>query len=303
VALQLAQQVENATIVFIVCDRGDRYLSTGVFPGMSERPRARTPLLPTCATPLAPAGARGRRRPKERLRCPACGWTHWNNPTPVLAAVIECADRAGSVLLARNAAWPGRMFALITGFMEAGETPEDGITREVAEETGAAGASLDLIGVYDFQRMNQVIIAYHVLARARSAVARTGRVQAVRARRRCAAGRPAPAMRWPTGCARAGTSRSSSICRRGRPEQGRIAPEDRHGRPRKRLDTRGLNCPLPILKAKKALADMKSGECCKVVSTDPGSVRDFQAFARQTGNELVEQTTAGDEFMHVLRPR
>ena len=56
----------------------------------------------------------------------------------------------------------------------------------------------------------------------------------------------------------------------------------------KELDTRGLNCPLPILKAKKALADMRSGEVLKVVATDPGSVRDFQAFARQTGNELVE---------------
>jgi NAD+ diphosphatase len=77
---------------------------------------------------------RGRRR-QARLRCPACGWTHWNNPTPVLAAVIECTDRGGRVLLARNAAWPGRMFALITGFMEAGETPQEGITREVAEET------------------------------------------------------------------------------------------------------------------------------------------------------------------------
>ncbi len=71
----------------------------------------------------------------------------------------------------------------------------------------------------------------------------------------------------------------------------------------KELDTRGLNCPLPILKAKKALADMLSGEVLKVVATDPGSVRDFQAFARQTGNELVEQTTVGDEFIHFLRRR
>lgn len=69
------------------------------------------------------------------------------------------------------------------------------------------------------------------------------------------------------------------------------------------LDTRGLNCPLPILKAKKALAEMQSGELLRVVATDPGSTRDFQAFARQTGNELVEQTTAGDEFIHVLRRR
>ena len=69
------------------------------------------------------------------------------------------------------------------------------------------------------------------------------------------------------------------------------------------LDTRGLNCPLPILKAKKALAEMTSGEVLRVVSTDPGSVRDFQAFARQTGNDLIGQSNAGGEFIHVLRRR
>jgi tRNA 2-thiouridine synthesizing protein A len=71
----------------------------------------------------------------------------------------------------------------------------------------------------------------------------------------------------------------------------------------KELDTRGLNCPLPILKAKKALAEMVSGQVLKVVATDPGSVRDFQAFARQTGNELVEQTSSADEFVHFLKRR
>jgi len=69
------------------------------------------------------------------------------------------------------------------------------------------------------------------------------------------------------------------------------------------IDTRGLNCPLPILKAKKALNDMASGELLKVVATDPGSLRDFQAFARQTGNELVDQQTLGAEFIHVLKRR
>jgi TusA-related sulfurtransferase len=69
------------------------------------------------------------------------------------------------------------------------------------------------------------------------------------------------------------------------------------------LDARGLNCPLPILKAKKALADMESGHTLKVVATDAGSVRDFQAFAKQTGNELVDQQTFGNEFIHVLRRR
>jgi TusA-related sulfurtransferase len=71
----------------------------------------------------------------------------------------------------------------------------------------------------------------------------------------------------------------------------------------KELDTRGMNCPLPILKAKKALAEMSSGDVLKVVATDPGSVRDFQAFARQTGNELIGQTSANDEYVHFLRRR
>ncbi len=82
----------------------------------------------------------------------------------MLAAVIECSDRGGALLLARNAAWSGRMFALVTGFMEAGETPEQGVAREIAEETALAVERLALIGVYDFQRMNQVIIAYHARA-------------------------------------------------------------------------------------------------------------------------------------------
>lgn len=69
------------------------------------------------------------------------------------------------------------------------------------------------------------------------------------------------------------------------------------------LDTRGLNCPLPILKAKKALADMGSGQTLKVVSTDAGSTRDFQAFAKQTGNELIHQETLGNDFIHVMRRR
>jgi tRNA 2-thiouridine synthesizing protein A len=71
----------------------------------------------------------------------------------------------------------------------------------------------------------------------------------------------------------------------------------------KEIDTRGLNCPLPILKAKKALAELTSGQLLKIVATDPGSVRDFQAFAKQTGNELVEQQTLGAEFVHLMRRR
>ncbi len=116
---------------------------------------------PQCASALAVISLEEDGGPRERLRCPACGWTHWNNPTPVLAAIVEY---EGGVLLARNAAWPGRMFALITGFMEAGETPEAGIIREIREETALDVSHLALVGVYDFQRMNQVIIAYHAVA-------------------------------------------------------------------------------------------------------------------------------------------
>ena len=71
----------------------------------------------------------------------------------------------------------------------------------------------------------------------------------------------------------------------------------------KEIDASGLNCPLPILRAKKALAELNSGQTLKVVATDKGSMRDFQAFAKQTGNELLEQHTVGESFIHVLRRR
>jgi NAD+ diphosphatase len=115
---------------------------------------------PSCATPLGMVTEIEDGGPKARLRCTHCDYTHWNNPTPVLAAVVEY---DGKILLARNAAWSGEKFALITGFMEAGETPEGGIAREIAEETNLSTSALKLIGVYDFQRMNQVIIAYHAV--------------------------------------------------------------------------------------------------------------------------------------------
>jgi NAD+ diphosphatase len=115
---------------------------------------------PSCAAPLALQSQMEDGGEKARLRCTSCDYTHWNNPTPVLAAVVEY---QGRILLARNAAWSGEKFALITGFMEAGETPEGGIAREIAEETNLQTSALKLLGVYDFQRMNQVIIAYHAV--------------------------------------------------------------------------------------------------------------------------------------------
>ena len=115
---------------------------------------------PQCAAPLGMVTQLEDGGEKARLRCLSCGYTHWNNPTPVLAAVVELNRQ---ILLARNAAWSGRMFALITGFMEAGETPQGGIAREIKEETSLDATALNLIGVYDFQRMNQIIIAYHAV--------------------------------------------------------------------------------------------------------------------------------------------
>ncbi|EJN10068.1 NUDIX domain-containing protein [Herbaspirillum sp. YR522] len=98
---------------------------------------------------------------KVRLACPDGHWTHWDNPLPVLAALVEI---DGKLLTARNAAWAEGRFALITGFMERGETPEEGIAREIKEETDLDAQQVSLIGVYEFIRKNELIIAYHVRA-------------------------------------------------------------------------------------------------------------------------------------------
>lgn len=100
----------------------------------------------------------------ERLRCdgPSCGFVHWDNPVPVVAAIVE---HEGEVILARNALWPPRMYGLITGFLERGDpSPESGVLREVEEELGLKGELGEFIGHYPFERMNQLIIAFHVRA-------------------------------------------------------------------------------------------------------------------------------------------
>ena len=71
----------------------------------------------------------------------------------------------------------------------------------------------------------------------------------------------------------------------------------------KEIDTRGLNCPLPILRAKKALSDMTTGQVLKIVATDPGSMHDFQAFCKQTGNQLLMQESVNKEFVHFVKRR
>ena len=122
----------------------------------------------------------------------------------MLAAVIELIDRDGQILLARNAAWPGKFFGLITGFMEAGETPEDGHRPRGARGDLAGDESMSLIGVYSFLRMNQVIIAYHV------ARARRGRAVA-RADRLPRRSLPSASSCWP-----AGTGQAMADCLRAR---------------------------------------------------------------------------------------
>ncbi|MFZ6754404.1 NUDIX domain-containing protein [Undibacterium sp. Dicai25W] len=115
---------------------------------------------PVCASTLA-TRADEQDPQKLRLSCPDGHWTHWDNPLPVLAALVEV---DGKILLARNAAWPEKNFALITGFMERGETPEQGVARELKEETNLDADTISLIGVYEFIKKNEVIIAYYVRA-------------------------------------------------------------------------------------------------------------------------------------------
>ncbi|MBK9446218.1 MAG: NUDIX domain-containing protein [Betaproteobacteria bacterium] len=97
-----------------------------------------------------------------RLVCTAgCGHVEWGNPLPVVAALVE---REGRIVLARNHAWAEGVFGLVTGFLEAGESPEDAVGREVAEELGLVASAISLIGAYPFERKNEVILAYHVQA-------------------------------------------------------------------------------------------------------------------------------------------
>jgi tRNA 2-thiouridine synthesizing protein A len=71
----------------------------------------------------------------------------------------------------------------------------------------------------------------------------------------------------------------------------------------KELDARGLNCPLPILRCKKSLAELTGGQVLKIVATDPGSVKDFSAFAKQTGNELLSSAEVGGEFVFFMKKK
>jgi NAD+ diphosphatase len=116
---------------------------------------------PCCAAPLVRRAVQG----EARSVCSAnCGFIHFDNPTPVVAAVVE---HDGMVVLAHNRAWPQALkafYGLITGFLERAETPEQCALREVKEELNLEATAATLVGVYTFEPMNQVIIAYHVPA-------------------------------------------------------------------------------------------------------------------------------------------
>jgi NADH pyrophosphatase NudC (nudix superfamily) len=109
-----------------------------------------------CGAPLALKEVDGR----PRLGC-ACGFVFWNNPVPVVAGLIGLGDQ---IVLARNARWPVGLFSMITGFLEAGESPVPALLRETEEELGLVGRSAELIGHYAFPQMNQLILAFFVEA-------------------------------------------------------------------------------------------------------------------------------------------
>jgi len=109
---------------------------------------------PSCAAPLAARAEDG------RGGC-ACGYVHWDNPVPVVAAIVE---HEGEVILARNKAWPPKMYGLVTGFLEKDEAPAAGVKREVKEELDLDAGAAHLVGLYPFALRNELIIAYHVPA-------------------------------------------------------------------------------------------------------------------------------------------
>jgi len=113
---------------------------------------------PTCGTPLIDAELSGRVR--QCCPEPRCGHVFWDNPVPVVGAIVE---HEGKIILAHNVAWPRVMFGLITGFLEKDESPDVGVVREVQEELGLNGQVKELVGLYPFARMNQIVMVYHVV--------------------------------------------------------------------------------------------------------------------------------------------
>ena len=114
---------------------------------------------PQCAHPLETVDMGG--LPRRACLAQGCGFIHWGNPTPVVAAIVEY---EGKIVLARNTAWPRDWYALITGFLERNEDPRAAVMREVKEELDLDAQDASFVGHYEFRRMNQIIIAYHVPA-------------------------------------------------------------------------------------------------------------------------------------------
>ena len=110
---------------------------------------------PQCAASLETVTIEG----IARQKCPACDFTHWENPIPVVAAIVE---HEGKVILTRNKGWPEKWVGIVAGFLEKGETPENGVLREVREELGLDGEIVSFVGHYAFELRNQVIFAYHI---------------------------------------------------------------------------------------------------------------------------------------------
>jgi NADH pyrophosphatase NudC (nudix superfamily) len=118
-----------------------------------------------CGTALEPTQIGG----EERAACPAdgCGYVSWDNPTPIVAGIVE---KEGRVVLVRNRGWPEKWFGLVSGFLERGETPEEAVRREVAEETSLECDGVEFLGLYPFFERNELILAYHVVARGEVAI-------------------------------------------------------------------------------------------------------------------------------------
>jgi len=111
---------------------------------------------PLCANKLSSTKKEG----KVYLACPdgKCGFIHWNNPVPIVAAIIELNNE---VLLVHNTSWPEKMWGLVSGFLDEKEAPDQAVQREIKEELNLDTLKVKLVGVYPFEQMNQVIIAYH----------------------------------------------------------------------------------------------------------------------------------------------
>jgi len=114
---------------------------------------------PKCGNPLILAQVAGR----ERRKCSSetCDYVFWDNPTPVVAAVVELNE---AVVLVRQKGWPEKWHGIVSGFLERDEKPEDAILRELSEELGLEGEIVSFIGYYPFFQLNQVILAFHVRA-------------------------------------------------------------------------------------------------------------------------------------------